>query len=70
MSSVAKVIAAMVAVGGVTFTLVVLVLMLDLASESPSSTAGVLIPFMAFYIAIGVAFIALLDRGVRRFLRK
>ena len=68
MSSVAKVIAAIVAVAGVTFTLVVLVL--DLGNERPSSTAGLLIPFMALYIAIAVAFIALLDRGVRRLLRK
>lgn len=68
MSSVAKVVAAIVAVGGVTFTLVVLVL--DLASERPSSTAGLLIPFMALYVAMAVGFIALLDRGVRRLLRK
>lgn len=68
MSPVAKVIAAIVAAGGVILTLLVLVL--DLFSENPSSTAALILPWMALYIAVAVGFIALVDWGVRRIVRK
>ena len=68
MSSAARVIAAIVVAGGVILTLLVLVL--DLFSEHPSSTAALVLPWMALYIAAAVAFIALVDWGVRRIARK
>ena len=64
----AKVGSAIVVATGVGLTTVVLVQ--AFVGEEPASTVGLVIPFMALYVSMTVALIALLDWGVRRILGK
>jgi hypothetical protein len=61
-----KVVAAVVAVGGAAFAFAVFII--DLNSSHPSSTGALVFPFVALYIALAVALIALIDWIARRLL--
>ena len=62
----AKIAAAIVVAIGVGVTIVILVQ--AFTSNEGGSTVGLVIPFMALYVSIAVALIALLDWGARRIL--
>jgi hypothetical protein len=62
MSLPARVLAALLAVAGAAFAVVATVI--DWASGSPSSTGGLIFPFIALYVAIAWYVVAGLDYGV------
>jgi hypothetical protein len=63
MSLPARALAALLAVAGATFAVVVTVI--DWASGTPSSTGGLIFPFIALYVAIAWYVVAAMDVGVR-----
>lgn len=63
MSFPARALAALLAVAGAAFAVVVTVV--DWASGSPSSTGGLIFPFTALYVAIAWYVVAGMDYGLR-----
>jgi hypothetical protein len=63
MSLPARVLAALFAVAGAAFAVVVTVI--DWASGSPSSTGVLIFPFIALYVAIAWYVVAAMDYGLR-----
>lgn len=68
LSSPAKIVAAVVAVGGAGLAFAAFIL--DFLSAHSSSTSVLIFPFMALYVAIAVFVVALVDSGVRHVKRR